>query len=661
MFTVGPGATLEGDFDASNALGSAGVTLAGGTLRLQGVGAPSAIGSLGNNVTVTDNSTLSVAGAAGVNHGAVSIMPGTTLTVDGSATVVSAASTTFTGGGTARTLTFNVTGNNAFALGQINDNAIGNKDKIVKTGAGDLIADKESGGLSAGFTRIDVNQGRLVLQKAQNQANPFLTGFPLFLNGPNTALELRLLSGQASFSYPITISDDATVQATILAPIDGQPHSVTLASPISVTAPGKTLTLSSTGDALRISGVISGSNITLLKTGDGTVDLNAANTYSGTTNVAPGLGFLKLSKPGALGSSSLSLAAGERLEVNVGLTGSGPLTIAPGSYLRLSDPNVLFGTQLTPASIPAGANVQLNAAVSNVDQISPAVAYYVVSTPSFLTFSAPINLNHNNFIPQSGLLTNLATDVSFAANINVGSNGATIAASTGTTMGVTGLMNAGSNVVTIGSPTPIDGLPKNGTVRISQTTAGTVWVMSGVLGGNGTIASDVNTRLVDIASAAELSPGDVRTGAITIKTSSSSPGVNFNSTLWMEPNSILSMQLDPQSSSDRVDLTGTVDISRAVLQATLLSAPNPGQQIPLLINDGNDQVQGAFAGLPQGAILELPFNGQNYDFVVTYQANFDFGVIGNDLGLTDVPEPATATWVAGCIVLALTRRRRYRV
>jgi autotransporter-associated beta strand protein len=661
MFTVGAGATLEGDFDASNALGSAGVTLAGGTLRLQGVGAPSAIGSLGNNVTVTDNSTLSVAGAAGVNLGAVSIMPGKTLTVDGSAAVMSAASTTFTGGGTARTLTFNVTGNNAFALGQINDNAIGNKDKIVKTGAGQLVVNTPTGSLAPGLTRIDVNQGRLVLQKSQNQNNSFLTGFPLFLNGANTALEVRLLSGAASFSYPITISDDAMVQATILAPIDGQPHSVTLASPINVTAPGKTLALSSTGDVLQISGVISGTNITLLKTGDGTVDLNAANTYSGTTSIAPDLGFLKLSKPGALGSSSLSLAAGERLEVNAALTGSGPLTISPGSYLRLSDPNVLFGTQLTPASIPAGANVQLNAAVSNIDQINPVVAYYVVSTPNFLTFSAPINLNHDNFIPQSGVLTNLATDVSLAANINVGSNGATIAASTGTTMAISGLVNAGSNVVTIGSLTPIDGLAKSGAVRFSQIAAGRVNVVSGVLGGRATITSDVNTGLVDVASGAQLSPGDTRTGVFTIKTSSPSPGSGVNSTLWLEPDSILSMKLDSQLADDRVEVTGTVDVAGALLRLTLLRVPNPGQQIRLLLNDASDPIQGTFAGLSERAIIELPFNGQNYDFALTYHANLDFGVIGNDLGLTAVPEPATAIWAAGCIVLALTRRRRYRV
>ena len=61
-----------------------------------------------------------------------------------------------------------------------------------------------------------------------------------------------------------------------------------------------------------------------------------------------------------------------------------------------------------------------------------------------------------------------------------------------------------------------------------------------------------------------------------------------------------------------------------------------------------------FTGLPEGAVITVPFGGADYRFLISYRGND-----GNDVVLTSIPEPATLVLL--CLgVLCLAGRRRVR-
>lgn len=977
-FTIGSGGTLEGHFTGtSNSLGAASITLAGGNLTLANSGAAGVTASLENNVLVTGDSSLAVGGPAASNSlGTLALTSGKTLTV-GSGANIAMVSTAFAPPAPdlldpGRTFTFNVALGSTLSLGQFSDsNGPLNGDVLTKNGDGKLIF----GPITPNpvMATLSIAQGEAVLQSAAGKA-PFSGS--VRLNGANTRLTYEVQSGSISTLSRITVSDDATIAQVVTAPVDGQPHGVTLSGNIPVSVAGKTLTFDVGGDVMQVNGFISGTNITLAKVGSGTLNLNAANTYSGTTTIAPG-GFLRLSNAKALGSSSLSLGAGQMLDVNASLTGTGTITIAPGAILRLGGVTPsLGGTQLTPASIPAGTLIQLKSGGSGdaLEQVNPAVFYTILS--SGVGLGNPINLSHDPNFPLSGIFTNSDADafVSGAStSINAG-NGVVLASTTGRKLQLTGTVNAGTNVLTIGSVLPIDGLAKNGTVQANVTAAeidvvsgtffgavtndapivvrpggtaifnggnstyfleggnglatfnggsgglagngnvtiglgstgsvvtpiigsnnlntrfsgvigqdtgtnlagiqkfgtglleltgqstflgvtnitkGTVLVSGsgrislgdvsvgnaslrieslgaiapgkkvggllgldamidptsivggsvgnvvainvdnytiplnqsligngmvslgsqlpatvtvltgetttstatvqlpgngtygatslgagktitpavsageywlgggggrltvlngvlvgdnevaiqgivsllspnsytkvtainglllanngnngsatgsgpisigggGILGGNGTVLTD-SARFIDVGFGGAISPGDGGPGTLNIRSTNATPGSSFNSTVWFEGTAALIVDVNPKGSSDLINLVGTLELGTAQLSATLLSAPTFGDVIPLLKNDGADVIGGAFSGLPEGAILELPFGGGTYDFRISYKANLDGGSVGNDIALTAVPEAGTLGGIVTAATFFLSGRRR---
>ena len=100
---------------------------------------------------------------------------------------------------------------------------------------------------------------------------------PLTLNGSGTtgAGALRLVSGNASWSGPITVASASTigVDSGVLV-LDG---AINLGSALTFTG----------GGTEQVDGVVSGSG-DLLKNGAGTLYLTAANTFSGTTTINAG-------------------------------------------------------------------------------------------------------------------------------------------------------------------------------------------------------------------------------------------------------------------------------------------------------------------------------------------------------------------------------------
>lgn len=88
----------------------------------------------------------------------------------------------------------------------------------------------------------------------------------------------------------------------------------------------------------------------------------------------------------------------------------------------------------------------------------------------------------------------------------------------------------------------------------------------------------------------------------------------------------------PGSGFPQVRVAGNVNLD-GHLRVNAASGIAPGQTMVLALNDGTDPINGQFAGLPEGSIL---FIGNGLGLKITYRANGDGGLMGNDIGATVV-------------------------
>lgn len=103
--------------------------------------------------------------------------------------------------------------------------------------------------------------------------------------------------------------------------------------------------------------------------------------------------------------------------------------------------------------------------------------------------------------------------------------------------------------------------------------------------------------------------------------------LNVVGQLAFAPSSTLTSSVDSASSSGRIALTGSVDLTNVTLGLTGTFNPPVGSRVPLIINDGTDAVVGTFAGLAE--LADANFNHTR----VTYVDD------GNDVSLIKFSAP----------------------
>jgi filamentous hemagglutinin family protein len=330
--------TLSGANDYTGA-----TTVSAGTLVITNA---TGLGTAAAGTTVASGATLDLQGVA-VGSEAITLNGGTLATSTGTSsligTVTMGANSTVNVSGTALTLNGVVSG--AYAL--------------TKSGSGALTLAAANSYTGA----TTVNAGTLVVTNATGLGTTGVGAGTTVANGSTLDLQGVVVGNEA-----ITLNGGSTLST-----------STGTSSLSGAVAMGAASTVNVGGTSLTLSGVVSGA-YALTKSGSGTLVLAANNTYSSTVFSA---GTLRLANNGALPDSSLTVAAGNTLELgsinNSNLNVSGKtITLASsgtyggGGYLHnVAGDNIWSGAitlqNNTTVTVDTNTSLNLSSATSTVD------------------------------------------------------------------------------------------------------------------------------------------------------------------------------------------------------------------------------------------------------------------------------------------------------
>lgn len=367
-------------------------------------------------------------------------------------------------------------------------------------------------------------------------------------------------------------------------------------------------------------------------TGTGTVFMNAANTYTGGTNlnVTGGNSRIRATANGALGTGTVFIAGNSgsnRLEVEGGITLNNALAVngkenfvgAAAAILNVSGNNTLGGT------------VTLNVGGSDST---------IRSDQGRLTLSAATAITHGAS-GSRGLLFTGDGDITVSGNIAQG--GATLA-----------IYKQGSGTLTLsGSSNTYTGATtvSAGTLLVNGSLGNTaVDVTGGILGGSGSIAGAVSVS-------ATLMPGtsieSLSTGSLTMASGSSY-------VFEIADNS--STGADLVAVNGTLSLTGVdLDFDTATLAALASGSWSFGNKITLISYLGTGVTSG-FTGYADDSPYLFGSNQWIFNYNDTLAGN-NFATDAVNSGqnrfvtMTFIPEPSAA-FLAGLGLLTLLCRRR---
>jgi outer membrane autotransporter protein len=331
---------------------------------------------------------------------------------------------------------------------------------------------------------------------------------------------------------------------------------VDLAAGVTLTTNGK---IDSNGFDGKVSSVIGGAG-DLTKTGDGTLTLEADNTFTGATQIADGT--LELASGASLhrdttldismgatfdltdntqtvsqlsGAGRLDLGTGElTVDQSTNTTFSGPVTGAGGltktgsGSLKLSNAGNDFsgGTTIADGTLSLANAGALGTGGVTFDAAGPG-ADPVLQAMSDMTLAAGVDLTTDR------TFDNLGFDVDFSGMVT----------------GIGGLTKTGSGVLTFSGTASHTGGTEvmEGTLRVTGDHRSAVRVMAGTrLEGSGMVGE---TRITG----GTLAPGG-RFGVLTVK-----------GDLTFDPGSSYEVEVDPGGATDRTDVRGKADLSGATV------------------------------------------------------------------------------------------------
>ncbi len=411
------------------------------------------------------------------------------------------------------------------------------------------------------------------------------------------------------------------------------------------------------------SGTTAINRLSLRQTGSGTVSFNlptgrifdltntsnaspsfALSEYLGTSNVAfIGDGTLR-SVNSAIGgqtggTASVIINAANWVntqDLGIGVRGSGgglSGTLASGGAGSLTVSN---GGSVTVSGLTTIGNNSSGLTVGDISTFS-------TGQLSNLSGTNPVI---NLLAPTAQLAVTGSTNSSFSGTVS--GVGQVLKSGSGA-FSVTGINNySGGTFVTAGSLVVMgQSGSESGTGSGEVTVSGT-----GTLAGSGRVGGATTVN-----SGGKIAPGDSGPGKLTL---GGNLTFNSGSSVVVELNGATA-----GSQHDQLDVTGTVNLGNAALQATRLASYNPTatDKLFIIVNDGSDALQGTFSGLSNGASLNL---GGTTGYIY-YGANSLTNSLtgGNDVAIAfspvPVPEPAAVLGIAfGAMGIGGIIRRRFR-
>ncbi|SNT18069.1 MULTISPECIES: autotransporter-associated beta strand repeat-containing protein, partial [unclassified Azospirillum] len=667
-------------FNTDSAAGTGTLTINGGKIRA-GLAARTLTNAvvLGGNMTLAGSYALTLSGAVdlggadrtidnGLNvdltfSGAISNGSLTIGGTSGTGAVILSGTNTYTnttisGGNTSTNSNIlSVASADNLGTGTITVNGAGAVLKITSasTFAKDIAIGSSGGRLdtSAAVTLSGIVSGTGALTKA-GAGTLTLSGTNTHSGAVTVSAGTLALSGGSSIadSSAVTVDSGATLSLTGGAETIG---SLSGAGSVSLSYG---LTVGGANTSTTFSGVISSTNTSgITKVGTGTLTLTGTNTYTGSTSVSAGGLTLNAGEGALADTSAVTVAADATLTVTANdtigsLAGAGTVALG-GSLLTFGgdDTSTTFSGTITGAT---GGSIKklgtgtftLSGTNSYVGGTDLAAGTIVAGTVGALgsggiSFSAGTTLD----LAASGTFANYI-DLAANATITVGTGiGATLS---NTVDGSGNLTKTGAGTLTLSGTNSYTGTTtvSAGTLNVTEALngSGAVGVDSGAtLAGTGSI-----TGAVTVNSGGTLAPGlaDTNNGVGTL---------TLNGGLTIASGGTLAVDIAGATAGtgyDQVVVNGTVDVTNAVISATLSYTPTFDAKFHLISNDGSDPIVGTFTSLAEGDRL-TPTGNSGVEFTAHYAATDAGETTGGNEFMLSVFEAAPSLGIdAGALTYA---------